>query len=448
MPELVERRGAREPLAYVLGEWGFRRLTLTHRRARARPAARDGGRRRALPRARRGSRGAARPRRRRRLGAIALAIADEHPGARVHRRRRLDGCARARARERGAARAAASSCRDGLLEAAEGGWDLVVSNPPYVDHDELPMRCSPRCATGSRASRSSAQGLTRGARPARARARRGSCSRSATGRRPGSPRRSGRSATTTSRSPATWPGASASSRAARVSSTHRRVRLAAGAACAATAAGRASRRATVGELAALAREHAGARARRPDAARAARPRPERRRARTRLRTHVRRSRGAAARSSASSSVDLLGHSHGGGRRGGVRGVAIPRRVRRLVLASTLAALRRRAVGARWRRRWRAGRGEPWYEDARRALRAGAGRRRSREPTTELGDARRARAAVLLRTVRRSTSASTTRMIRDDAPERGCPAALRQRGARDRRPAAGRSRAESSAADAS
>ena len=25
---LVERRGRREPLAYVLGEWGFRRLTL------------------------------------------------------------------------------------------------------------------------------------------------------------------------------------------------------------------------------------------------------------------------------------------------------------------------------------------------------------------------------------------------------------------------------------
>ena len=26
--ELLRRRGAREPLAYVLGEWGFRRLTL------------------------------------------------------------------------------------------------------------------------------------------------------------------------------------------------------------------------------------------------------------------------------------------------------------------------------------------------------------------------------------------------------------------------------------
>src|SRR5438067_12919032 len=33
--ELIRRRGTREPLAYVLGEWGFRRLTLaTDRRAR------------------------------------------------------------------------------------------------------------------------------------------------------------------------------------------------------------------------------------------------------------------------------------------------------------------------------------------------------------------------------------------------------------------------------
>ena len=44
---LVERRGRREPLAYVLGEWGFRRLTLrTDARALV-PAAGDGDRRRA-----------------------------------------------------------------------------------------------------------------------------------------------------------------------------------------------------------------------------------------------------------------------------------------------------------------------------------------------------------------------------------------------------------------
>ncbi len=46
---LVERRAAREPLAYILGEWGFRRLTLRRRSARPDPAAGDRERRRALP---------------------------------------------------------------------------------------------------------------------------------------------------------------------------------------------------------------------------------------------------------------------------------------------------------------------------------------------------------------------------------------------------------------
>ena len=32
---LVERRGRREPLAYILGEWGFRTLTLRTDRARS-----------------------------------------------------------------------------------------------------------------------------------------------------------------------------------------------------------------------------------------------------------------------------------------------------------------------------------------------------------------------------------------------------------------------------
>jgi release factor glutamine methyltransferase len=135
---LVARRAGREPLAYVLGEWGFRRLILqVDRRALVprpetevvverclsliagldAPAVLDVGT---------GS------------GAIALSIADEHPGARVCA---IDSSAPALALAR------ANVLRTGLerrVELAEsdllagvsGPFDLVVSNPPYVSPGE------------------------------------------------------------------------------------------------------------------------------------------------------------------------------------------------------------------------------------------------------------------------------------------------------------------------
>src|SRR5919199_286635 len=80
---LLARREAREPLAYVLGEWGFRRLTLmTDRRALVpRPETEIVVERclallAGLERPRMLDLGAG-------AGAIALAIADEHPSARL-----------------------------------------------------------------------------------------------------------------------------------------------------------------------------------------------------------------------------------------------------------------------------------------------------------------------------------------------------------------------------
>jgi release factor glutamine methyltransferase len=136
--ELVRRREAREPLAYIVGEWGFRRLRLkvdprvlvprpeteivverclVHLRALDEPRVLDVGT---------GS------------GAIALAIADEHAGARVTA---IDSSPDALdvARE--------NAQRAGLeIELFEhdlkeglplGAFDLVVSNPPYVLPGEI-----------------------------------------------------------------------------------------------------------------------------------------------------------------------------------------------------------------------------------------------------------------------------------------------------------------------
>ena len=132
---LLGRRVQREPLAYVLGEWGFRRLTLkTDRRAlvprpetevvveRCLALLRDESSPRVL------DLGTG-------TGAIALAIADEHPGARVTGVDASAG-ALALARENAERLGLAVELREAGLDAADEGWDLVVSNPPYVAPEE------------------------------------------------------------------------------------------------------------------------------------------------------------------------------------------------------------------------------------------------------------------------------------------------------------------------
>ena len=135
---LVARRETREPLAYVLGEWGFRRLTLrVDRRVLVpRPETEI-----VVERCLRRLEGVDEPRV---LdvgtgsGAIALAIADEHPGARVTA---VD--ASASALEVAGANVVATDLAVELREwdlysgLPDGPWDLVVSNPPYVLPEEL-----------------------------------------------------------------------------------------------------------------------------------------------------------------------------------------------------------------------------------------------------------------------------------------------------------------------
>jgi release factor glutamine methyltransferase len=137
---LLERRGRREPLAYILGEWGFRRLVLrvdgraliprpeteavverclALTAAVAEPEVLDVGTG---------------------TGAIALAVADEHPGARVTA---IDVSPDALALARENAERTGLTARVRLAEhdvaagLPGGPYDLVVSNPPYVDPDEL-----------------------------------------------------------------------------------------------------------------------------------------------------------------------------------------------------------------------------------------------------------------------------------------------------------------------
>jgi release factor glutamine methyltransferase len=134
-----ERRRSREPLAYILGEWGFRRLTLKvdrrvlvprpetevlvercleHLHDLSEPRVLDVGV---------GS------------GAIALAIADEHPAARILAvDRSADALAAARENLALAPVDGRVELRQGdLLAGISGPFDLVVSNPPYVSPEDF-----------------------------------------------------------------------------------------------------------------------------------------------------------------------------------------------------------------------------------------------------------------------------------------------------------------------
>jgi release factor glutamine methyltransferase len=136
---LVERRRRREPLAYILGEWGFRRLILgVDRRVlvprpeteivveRCLAAIHDVE----APRVVDVGTGS---------GAIALAIADEHPSAQVLGIDLFEGVlelASANRERSGLTDRVTLACTD-LLHGLAGPVDLVASNPPYVRKDEL-----------------------------------------------------------------------------------------------------------------------------------------------------------------------------------------------------------------------------------------------------------------------------------------------------------------------
>jgi release factor glutamine methyltransferase len=137
--ELVARRARREPLAYVLGEWGFRGLTLQvdPRVLIPRPETEAVVGRclelladLAEPRVLDIGVGS---------GAIALAIAQEHPGARVLATESSQGALAVATENRALAGLAdrVELVHGELFAGQDGPFDLIVSNPPYVEHEEL-----------------------------------------------------------------------------------------------------------------------------------------------------------------------------------------------------------------------------------------------------------------------------------------------------------------------
>jgi release factor glutamine methyltransferase len=135
--ELVQRRGQREPLAYVLGDWDFRRLTLkTDRRALVPRPETEIVVERCLallngieaPRIVDVGTG---------TGAIALALKQERPDAIVVATD-ISADALALARQNADDNELDVRFVEGdLLANVDGPLDLVVSNPPYVGAEEL-----------------------------------------------------------------------------------------------------------------------------------------------------------------------------------------------------------------------------------------------------------------------------------------------------------------------
>ena len=137
--ELVARRAHREPLAYVLGEWGFRGLTLQvdPRVLIPRPET-EAVVERCLellagvdePRVLDVGVGS---------GAIALAIAAEHPTAFVVATDNSPGALAVAAENRARAGLAeqVELIQGELFAGQDGPFDLIVSNPPYVEPDEI-----------------------------------------------------------------------------------------------------------------------------------------------------------------------------------------------------------------------------------------------------------------------------------------------------------------------
>jgi release factor glutamine methyltransferase len=143
---LLQRREAREPLAYVLGEWGFRRLTLkTDARALVpRPETEIVVERclallaeTAAPRVLDIGVGS---------GAIALSLKHERPDALLVGVD-VSADALALAQENARRLAIDVDLHAADISAAAAGWDLVVSNPPYVgtlDGLQPELRFEPR----------------------------------------------------------------------------------------------------------------------------------------------------------------------------------------------------------------------------------------------------------------------------------------------------------------